>query len=58
MTINDLQAEIKDLWNKMCAHDGITEAAQFVVFSDDNPFQSRYDNRLRMLLAIRRNMRG
>lgn len=54
-TIDNLRAEIRRLWVEMCNHDGIDEDEKFCCFSDNNPFKDRYDHKMKMYLAIRRN---
>jgi hypothetical protein len=34
---------VKNLWNKMCAHDKIDPRAVFVAFSDSNPYTRAYN---------------
>lgn len=34
---------VKNLWNKMCAHDKIDPKSNFVVFSANNPFTAAYN---------------
>jgi hypothetical protein len=34
---------VKNLWNKMCAHDKIDPRATFVAFSDSNPYTRAYN---------------
>jgi hypothetical protein len=40
---------VKNLWNKMCAHDGIDPKSTFVVFSDSNPFSAAYNEAMAQL---------
>jgi hypothetical protein len=40
---------VKNLWNKMCAHDKIDPQATFVVFSDSNPYTVDYNNAMAKL---------
>lgn len=35
-------AEIKRLWKLMCQAEGVPVNTAFVVFSDKNPYQTRY----------------
>lgn len=46
---NPRKLQVKMLWNKMCRHDGIDPQAQFVVFSDSNPFQCDYNDAMAQL---------
>ena len=41
--IVDLAHTVRQLWCKMCEHDGIEPNASFVIFSDDNPYQRFHD---------------
>lgn len=50
MTQN-LDRLLQALWIKMCRHEGIRTNCKFVVFSDANPYQSRYDKVMRIKLA-------
>lgn len=40
---------VKNLWNKMCAHDKIDPKSNFVVFSDANPFSAEYNKAMSAL---------
>lgn len=40
---------VKNLWNKMCKHDGIDPKSTFVVFSQTNPFTAEYNDAMAML---------
>jgi hypothetical protein len=40
---------VKNLWYKMCAHDGIDPKSTFVVFSDSNPFSAAYNEAMAQL---------
>lgn len=42
---------VKNLWNKMCAHDKIDPKSTFVVFSDSNPFAVEYNEAMAKLQA-------
>ncbi len=33
---------VKDLWDKMCVHEGIDIGSKFVVFSENNPWNEAY----------------
>ena len=34
---------VKNLWNKMCAHDKLDPKSNFVVFSESNPYSKEYN---------------
>lgn len=40
---------VKNLWNKMCAHDKVDPKGNFVVFSDANPFAAEYNEAMAAL---------
>ena len=40
---------VKNLWYKMCAHDGIDPKSTFVVFSGSNPFSAAYNEAVSQL---------
>jgi hypothetical protein len=44
---------VKNLWNKMCAHDKIDPRSNFVVFSDSNPWTVDYNNAMAKLAGGR-----
>lgn len=44
---------VKNLWNKMCAHDKLDPKSTFVVFSDTNPFTADYNNAMAKLQGSR-----
>ena len=45
---------MKALWIKSCRFDGIPIDSKFVVFSDDNPYQVRYNKIMGLYLAAHR----
>ena len=47
--IADVRQAIRQLWVKMCEHDGIDPNASFVLFSDDNPYTPFYNNAMKEL---------
>lgn len=38
-----LRDQVRAAWRKACEHDGFPVDAQFVVFSDTNPFEAEYN---------------
>ena len=53
-TLERLTKLVKDTWIEMCQYDGICPDAKFVEFSRDNPFQSKYEVRMRCLMLARK----
>lgn len=47
--IDGLTQVVHDLWVKMCEEDGIPPDSKFVVFSENNKYQTFYDNALQQL---------
>ncbi len=45
---------VKALWIQACEHDGIEPGARFVVLSDDNPFNDRYREEMKILFALKK----
>ena len=48
---------LKDLWAKACAYDGIPEDSMFVVFSDENPYIREYNNGIEIIQKIHKGMK-
>ena len=49
-TENPRKLQVKMLWNKMCAADGIDPTSQFVVFTDHNPISAEYNEAVGLLM--------
>ena len=47
--VNPQRFVVKNLWNKMCAHDKVDPKNNFVVFSEDNPFIAEYNEAMAAL---------
>ena len=43
---------VKNLWNKMCAHDKLDPKSMFITFSKDNPFISDYNDAMAALQEV------
>ena len=41
--LRSLYLKTQELWDKMCAEDGIPQNSKFVVFSPDNKYQAVYN---------------
>ena len=46
--------EVKRLWIAMCEHDGIQPGANFVVFSDQNPYAAAYNEAMTIWMRLRK----
>ena len=51
--IADVRLAVRQLWVKMCEHDGIDPGAMFIVFSDDNPYTPFYNKAMKELQESR-----
>lgn len=45
---------VKALWIQACKHDGINPEGKFVVLSNDNPFNDRYREEMKILFALKK----
>ena len=59
----DIRRLLKALWKRMCRHDGIStnshgrhryDDCRFVAFSEENPYQERYNRIVRLYMGALR----
>ncbi len=55
---NQLEREVKELWNKMCEWDKVPPDSKFVEFSDDNPYAKEYNEAIGKLLRLKQFQHG
>lgn len=46
-----LRGKVKAQWRLACEHDGIATDAEFVIFSDDNPYAVEYSAAMQRYLV-------
>jgi hypothetical protein len=51
--LNAAKAAVRESWIHACSHDGVAQHEKFVVFSNDNPFAIKHNNRMLAFMKLR-----